>query len=554
MDTLVGKKYIGIVEDNNDPKRLGRCRVRVPFSYNEIPTDGIPWASPYIEPNGKSFNVPAIGKVVNVIFSNGDLYMPYYYSAEKYNINLQDKLETISDDEYRNFTALLFDHRTRIYSDKEALTMDYLLNRVRIDKSSINLELSNNRGRVNLGTNNADQQAVLGNNFIMDWLFDFLKILAKPTSLVGNSGSPIVKPELDIHIQKYLANPKKFLSDYVYVADKIYDVERDSITSEIEHDDTLLVNPTDDNPDGVLIEDSKKLGKDIINLIKSDQKEIVDEFKSLNIDLSDTENDSITIKRNRKEKRRKKGLLKTTSSGGGSTNYNQNYGKYYSSNGSDNSEARTTNTHTAESTLTLQDKIDKIRDLLTESVYSEIRAILEEYNLTTDLRISHFVSQLMHESGSFKFNFENLNYNNNSLLKTFPKYFNADTARQYAKKPEQIASRVYGNRMGNNDEQSKEGWEYKGRGYIQLTGKNNYNDFSKYTSFDFLQFPDKITTAKYSLSSAAWFFIRNKIQLLADKGNDLDTIKEVTKRINGGYNGLDDRVSKFNLVYNRIMG
>ena len=245
MEDFSGKIYVGVVEDNVDPKRLGRCKVRIPYTYDVMPLEKLPWASPVIDPCGKNFDVPAIGKIVGVEFDNGNLYMPYYKHCDRYNINLQDKLESISDDEYANLVALVFDHRTRIYAEKEGLTLDFLINKIKIDKNSINLELKNNDQRLNLGSDNANQPAVLGDHFIMDWFLEFMKILAKPTSLIGNYSSPIIKTELDLHIQKFLMNPKKYVSSNVYIVDnnKVKKLERDSITSEVEHDDTSFITP-----------------------------------------------------------------------------------------------------------------------------------------------------------------------------------------------------------------------------------------------------------------------------------------------------------------------
>jgi len=245
MEIFSGRFYIGVVEDNNDPKRMGRCRIRVPYTYDVVPLEQLPWSSPYIEPNGKSFQIPAIGKLVNIAFYNGNIYTPYYVYTDRYNINLQDKLESITEDEYKNFVALLFDHRTRVYAEKEGFTIDYLVNKVTINKSSINLELKNNDSKVNLGSASADQAAVLGDHFIMDWFLEFMKILVKPTTLLGNYGAPIQKPELDAHIQKFIANPKQFISSNVFIVDnnKVDKLERDSITSEVEHDDTMFMTP-----------------------------------------------------------------------------------------------------------------------------------------------------------------------------------------------------------------------------------------------------------------------------------------------------------------------
>lgn len=195
-------------------------------------------------------------------------------------------------------------------------------------------------------------------------------------------------------------------------------------------------------------------------------------------------------------------------------------------------------------------KLYKLKGTIPDDVITELSYIVDKYELNTDLRLAHFLSQCAHESSDFRLVEENLNYSADALLRVFPKYFNSETALKYARKPILIASRVYGNRMGNGDERSLEGWKYRGRGYIQLTGKNNYQAFSDATQMDFVNNPDLIKSPKYALLSAAWFFTKNGIHKVADYGNDLKTLKEVTRRINGGYNGLEDRIKKFNQIYN----
>lgn len=212
------KLWVGLVEENVDPDRLGRVKVRVQSIYDDISVEDIPWAHPIKTTSGKSFEIPAIGKIVSVFFPNDNLYEPYYMYAEHYNVNLQKKLNDYSDDEYPNFTALVFDHKTKVFSDDKNLTMDYLYNRITIDNDNINLELKDNSRKVNLGTKSASQQAVLGNHFF-DWLDKLIDKLVEPTSLIGNMGAPVLKPEIDLLLVEYKTLRETFLSDHVYIVD-----------------------------------------------------------------------------------------------------------------------------------------------------------------------------------------------------------------------------------------------------------------------------------------------------------------------------------------------
>jgi len=185
-------------------------------------------------------------------------------------------------------------------------------------------------------------------------------------------------------------------------------------------------------------------------------------------------------------------------------------------------------------------------------VMDEIMLVTEKFGITNSLRLSHFLSQCAHESGNFKLVRENLNYSADGLLKIFPKYFkDKATADAYARKPEKIANRVYANRMGNGDEASGDGFKYAGKGYIQLTGKDNYKQFSDFIGEDCVANPDLVAT-KYPLASAAFFFQKNKLWDICDKGATPEIVTAVTKRVNGGTHGLDDRLSKFN-TFNSIL-
>lgn len=169
-----------------------------------------------------------------------------------------------------------------------------------------------------------------------------------------------------------------------------------------------------------------------------------------------------------------------------------------------------------------------------------LKAAMAFYKLTP-LRAAHFFAQTAHETGEYKAFSENLSYSTDGLKKIFGKYFPGTLAEGYARNPEKIANRVYGNRMGNGDEASGEGWKFRGRGALQLTGKENYTAFSKYLSKpEILVNPDLVAN-EYAFESAMFFFDKNKLWTICDKGIDVASITALTKRINGGTLGLDHR-------------
>ena len=195
--------------------------------------------------------------------------------------------------------------------------------------------------------------------------------------------------------------------------------------------------------------------------------------------------------------------------------------------------------------------IEKLKGHIPDVVIAQIPETAKKFNITTNLRLAHFLSQCGHESGGFKAVSENLNYSADGLKRTFGKYFPGNLAESYAKQPEKIASRVYANRMSNGDETSKEGYKFRGRGYIQLTGKGNYTSFTKFIGEDCVSNPDLVAT-KYPLASAAFFFDSNKLWSICDKGADDVTVTAVTKRVNGGTIGLPDRIKHFKEYYNLL--
>lgn len=196
-------------------------------------------------------------------------------------------------------------------------------------------------------------------------------------------------------------------------------------------------------------------------------------------------------------------------------------------------------------------KLEKLKGHIPDAVIAQIPDTAAKFNITTPLRLAHFLAQCGHESGGFKAVNENLNYSADGLKKIFPKYFPGNLNESYARQPEKIASRVYASRMGNGDETSKEGYKFRGRGYIQLTGKSNYTNFAKFIGEDTVANPDLVAT-KYPLASAAFFFDSNKLWSICDKGSDRPTVESVTKRVNGGLIGIDDRWKHFQEYYSLL--
>jgi putative chitinase len=197
-------------------------------------------------------------------------------------------------------------------------------------------------------------------------------------------------------------------------------------------------------------------------------------------------------------------------------------------------------------------KLDKLVGHIPQAVINQIPDTAARFGITTSLRLAHFLAQCGHESGGFRAVSENLNYSAKGLLGIFRKYFtNVNLAMQYERKPEKIANRVYSSRMGNGNEASGEGYKFRGRGYIQLTGKDNYKAFDATVGEDILANPDLVAT-KYPLASAAFFFKRNNLWAICDRGASMDVVTAVTKRVNGGTIGLADRQKHFKEYYNLL--
>ena len=196
--------------------------------------------------------------------------------------------------------------------------------------------------------------------------------------------------------------------------------------------------------------------------------------------------------------------------------------------------------------------INKLKGHIPDAVITQLPDTIAIFELNTPLRLAHFLAQAGHESGGFKAVNENLNYGAKGLLGIFKKYFpTEEKAKLYERKPEKIANLVYGARMGNGPEASGEGYKFRGRGYIQLTGKDNYKAFDAVVAESIVENPDLVAT-KYPLLSAAWFFHKNGLHKIADQGATDAVVTSVTKRVNGGTIGLPDRIKHFKEYYSLL--
>lgn len=178
-------------------------------------------------------------------------------------------------------------------------------------------------------------------------------------------------------------------------------------------------------------------------------------------------------------------------------------------------------------------------------IYGPImETVLSNYSITTPLRVAHFLAQVMHESGNFKYLEENLNYNKEALLRVFSKYFTPALAEKCHRNPVTIANIVYSNRMGNGDIDSGDGWRYRGRGLIQLTGRTNYVCFSNAVNMDIVTNPDTLVVPELAVESACWYWETHELNELADN----DDIVGITRRINGGTHGIQQRTNNLSRI------
>jgi putative chitinase len=190
---------------------------------------------------------------------------------------------------------------------------------------------------------------------------------------------------------------------------------------------------------------------------------------------------------------------------------------------------------------------DNLEGHIPDTVIAQLPDAAAKFNISNSLRLAHFLAQCAHESGGFKHVEENLKYTAERLKEVFPKLFPGSLSKSYELNPAKIGARIYANKIGNGDEASGDGYKYRGRGYIQLTGKANYADFAKFIGEDVVANPDLVAT-KYPLASAAFFFnnLKKKLWATCDEGATNEVVRAVTLIVNGGTNGLPERIKLFN--------
>ncbi len=176
-----------------------------------------------------------------------------------------------------------------------------------------------------------------------------------------------------------------------------------------------------------------------------------------------------------------------------------------------------------------------------EKWFPHLISAMAKYNIGTPARKAAFIAQISHESGRFSDIEENFNYSADGLLKTFPTHFTPDVAAKYARNPQTIANRVYASRMGNGDEASGDGWKFRGRGLIQITGKDNYHTCGAALGLDLIGNPDLLFNVSNAAASAGWFWFTHGCNELADH----DNFAGITRKINGGLNGQAERLALF---------
>ena len=536
--------WLGVVEVNKDPLKLGRIKARVRYLHGDLPIDVLPWIHPRKDNNGNSFNVPRKNKVVNIEYHDSDIASGEYVAAEHYNINLQNMVETLSDDAYTEFVAVYYDHATQLYRDLEkGLVLDHEFSNINLDNDgNINSNLRDNAARVNIGSANAGQSALLGNH-VMDWMEEFLDVLMQG-GFLGNMGAPtIANPQLIQIITKFKAlKDPVFLSKHVFVVDnnkvqaqkrpykkQLGDGFAENMKVNVPEAQDSPYEPADPTPaeeqeqidaqEAVFLLDVPAEGVtegaaegeepadaeqfyNIDTIVYGDVIEEVPVYDEAEEDTPETE--VVTVTETDPKTGVKRQVKKTvTKPSTRLTVIHPDAKKYLGD-------------------LTLDQfykYLPYVAKATIRQLATQLNATMGKYQINTALRKAHFLAQIAHESISFTRTTEE-----------------GDNAGQR-----------YENRANLGNTHPGDGRKYKGRGLIQLTGRNNYISYGRAVGIDLVNNPGLVASDLFlSVDVAGWYWYTKRsnkkghVNLLF-QASDRDDVVEVSRLVNGGKIGLSER-------------
>ena len=528
---IASRIWVGVVEQNVDPLKLGRVKARVPYLHGDLPLEVLPWIHPRKDANGNAFNVPRLKKVVNIEYHDGDITSGEYIAAEHYNINLQNVIESLDDAGYAEFVAVYLDHATQIYrSQDKGLVLDNEYSNINLDNDgNISHNLRDNKAKLNLGTANASQPALLGDHWL-EW-FDTLVDCLLQGGFIGNMGAPLIaNPQLIQVMTKYkaLRNPI-FLSKHVFMVDnnqvtaqtRPYVKQSADGYAENTKENVPVVEETPYTPtppteaeveeQQTAKTEAEAVGKDPAVAEEDEPIEFYqdDEMSATEIEADTPVSDGESDDDGNPVTEEEDDSGAATAVGGSSTGTSKPKAKKL------NPDATK---HIGDLTLAqLKRYIPGASKKRLEAFLDPLNQTMAKYNIDTALRKAHFLAQVAHESG-------NLEY-----------------MRELA------SGKAYEGRKDLGNTSPGDGVRFAGRGLIQLTGRSNYAAYSRYVKLDLLSDPAQIERDYYLAADVSgWFWITRrmtkypKVKVLL-KFSDEDNVVMVSKLVNGGKNGLADR-------------
>lgn len=514
---IEGRTWVGVVEENIDPLKLDRIKARVRYLHGDLPLEVLPWIHPRKDSNGNVRNLPRKGKVVNIDYAEGDINSGEYVGAEHYNINLQNMLDTMEEEEYAEFVAVYYDHATQLYrSTEKGLVMDHEYSNINLDNDgNISHNLRDNKGHLNLGSANASQSMIMGDHF-MDWLDTLMDALLQG-GFLGNLGAPtIANPQLIQVITKYKAfRDPVFLSKHVFAVDnnkvttqkrpyKKQTADEFAMNSKVE---TPAVEETPYAPQEPTQDEIDEQEAAKAEATSADDTEANDEFYHEDSMSDDSVTEEVPVfDEAGEEEQDTSGAPAGTAAGGTGT-------------------AKAKKPRNPDATKHLGDLtyeqfkkyLPKVSAKKLKAFMGPLNATMAKYNINTALRKAHFLAQIAHET-------QNLVYT------------------------QEIASgKAYEGRKDLGNVNPGDGQKFKGRGLIQLTGRDNYKAYGRFAKVDLLSDPGQVATDEYLAADVAgWFWVTRRMRRYPGvkvllKFSDEDNVPMVSKLVNGGTNGLPER-------------